>query len=59
MTNFKGGNITEYLILEEIYAIGKMKLLDDMEISPLSETPNGVSFWMLCCRHVQLLGDLY
>jgi hypothetical protein len=48
MKKFKGGNITQYLILEGLDAVGKTKLLADPEVSSLVETPYGVGMHVWC-----------
>jgi hypothetical protein len=42
ITNFKGGDIAQYLIFEELDAIGKATLLADVKIAPLAEPIDGV-----------------
>jgi hypothetical protein len=37
ITNFKGINITKYLIFERLDVVGQMTLLVDMEISSLAK----------------------
>jgi hypothetical protein len=46
ITKFKGGNIKKYLIFEGIDVVGQVKLLVDVDISPLEETPDGVWLWV-------------
>jgi hypothetical protein len=42
ITNFKGGNITQYLIFEGLNAVVQETLLADAEIAPLVEPSDGV-----------------
>jgi hypothetical protein len=59
ITNFKGGDITQYLIFEGLDVVGKETLLDDAEIDPSAEPSNGVQLWVRCCWKIQLLDDLH
>jgi hypothetical protein len=58
ITNFKGGDVTQYLIFEGLDAIGQATLLADVEISPLAEPSDGVQIWVWCCQQSQPLDNL-
>jgi hypothetical protein len=58
ITDIKRGNITHYLILEGLNAIGQVALLADTEIPSLAEPPDVLRFWVRCCRQPQLFDDL-
>jgi hypothetical protein len=58
MTNFKGRNITQYLIYEILDAIGQTKLLADTEISSLTKPTDGVGLGVMCHWQFQPLEDL-
>jgi hypothetical protein len=49
ITDIKRGNITHYLILEGLDAIGQATLLADMEISSMVKPPDVVWLWVWCC----------
>jgi hypothetical protein len=49
ITNFNWGNITQYLILEGLDAIGQVTVLAEAKISSLVEPPDVVWLWMWCC----------
>jgi hypothetical protein len=59
IVNFKGGNITQYLILEGIDVVGNMTLLADENISSLIEPLDGLGLKVWCCSKVQPPNDLY
>jgi hypothetical protein len=58
ITKIKRGNITYYLILEGMDAIGQATLLDDKKISSLVKPPNVVWMQVWCCRQPLLFDDL-
>jgi hypothetical protein len=58
ITDIKRGNITHYLILEGLDAIGQATLLADMKISSLVKPPDVVWLWVWCCRQPQLFDGL-
>jgi hypothetical protein len=49
ITYIKRGNITHYLILEGMDAIGHVTLLDETKISSLVKPPDVVWILMWCC----------
>jgi hypothetical protein len=59
ITNFKGGNITQYLIFEGFDVIVQVTLLADVDVSSLAEPTDGVWLRMWCHFQVQPLDDLY
>jgi hypothetical protein len=54
ITEIKRGNITHYLILERMDAIGQETLLDEAKISSLVKPPNVIWLWVWSCRQTQL-----
>jgi hypothetical protein len=50
ITDIKRGNITCYLILEELNAIGQAALLADTKILSLVKPPDVVCLRVWCCR---------
>jgi hypothetical protein len=44
-TNFKGSEITQYLIFEGLDVIGQATLLDDSKIASLEKPTDGVWLW--------------
>jgi hypothetical protein len=59
ITNFKGSNITQYLIFEWFDAIQNATLLADVKITSLTEPSDGVGLWMWSCRKVYPLEYLF
>jgi hypothetical protein len=49
ITNFKGRNITQYLIFEWLDVIRQATLLADSKIASLAEPSDGVGMWVQCC----------
>jgi hypothetical protein len=58
ITNIKRGNITHYLILEGMDAIGQATLLDDAKISSLVKPPDVVWLRVWCFQKIQMFEDL-
>jgi hypothetical protein len=58
ITDIKRGNITHYLILEGMDAIGHATLLDDMEISSMVKPHDVVLLEVWCCQKPQLFDDI-
>jgi hypothetical protein len=58
ITNIKGGNITHYLILEGLEAIGQAPLPTDTKIVSPVKPPDVVWLWVWCCRKLELFDDL-
>jgi hypothetical protein len=58
ITKIKRGNITHYLILEELDAIGQTAMLVDTEISSLVNPTDVVWLWVWFFRQPQLFDDL-
>ena len=56
--DIKRGNITHYLILEGLDAIGQTTLLVDMKISSLVKPLNVVWLWVCCYQEPQLFDGL-
>jgi hypothetical protein len=52
ITNFQWGNITQYLILEGLDAVGHAKLLADTKISSLEKPLDVVWPQVWCCRKI-------
>jgi hypothetical protein len=58
ITYIKRGNITHYLILEGLDAIGQATLLADTKILSLVKLPDVVWLQVWCCQKPQLFDDL-
>jgi hypothetical protein len=58
ISDIKRGNITHYLILEGLDAIGQATLLADTKILSLVKPPNVVWLRVWCCQQPQLFENL-
>ena len=58
ITDNKRGNITHYLILEVMDAIGHVAVLDDTKISSLVKPLDVVWLQVWCCRQPQIFEKL-
>jgi hypothetical protein len=58
ITNFKGGNITQYLIFEGFDVVVQVTLLADVDVSSLAEPTDGVWLRMCVIVKVQPLDNL-
>jgi hypothetical protein len=59
ITNIKKGNITNYLIVEGLDAIGQEALSLDTKISSLVKPPDIVWLQVWCCQQPQLFDELH
>ena len=58
ITNFKWGNITNYLIFEGLDIVGEAALLTDVDVSSMAQPTNAVGLGMKDYRNLQYFDDL-